>query len=136
MKKVLRSLSTSYEEGWIRMDQIVAVAVELADRSKRFYLTWGRIQHAVDPEPLEQLVLKHCSGDDLGGEPINARVCLTLQEAVHAPYFYEGFFSFCQDPLPSEDEYEAWRARMNQRMQQGEELYYLGNPDRLPKRRP
>ncbi|HLG77673.1 MAG TPA: hypothetical protein VKX46_14745 [Ktedonobacteraceae bacterium] len=117
------------------MDHIVAVAVELEDGAERFYLTWGRIQDKVDAEPLEQLVLRYCVGDDLGGKPVRARVCRSLQEAAHAPYFYEGFFSFCQEHIPFGEQYEAWSKQMNDRMQAGEELYYLGNPDRLLKKK-
>jgi hypothetical protein len=113
------------------MDHLVAVVVELEGDARRFYMTWGRIQHAVDPEPLEQLVLRYCMRDDLGGNPLKARICRTLQEASHAPYFYEALFSFSQTPIPFGDDYEAWRSALNERMQRGEELYYLGNPDRF-----
>ena len=113
------------------MDHLVAITVELADGAKRFYMTWGRIQHAVDPEPLEQLVLRYCIRDDLGGNPLKASMCRTLQEASRAPYFYEALFSFSQTHIPSGDQYEAWRSELNECMQRGEELYYLGNPDRF-----
>ncbi len=113
------------------MDYLVAVAVELRDGTRRFYMTWGRIQHPVDPAPLEQLVLRYCVNEDLGGEPIEARMCRTLQEAACAPYFYEALFSFGQTRIPFGDQYEAWRSALDERMQRGEELYYLGNPDRF-----
>ena len=116
------------------MEDIVAVVVELESGVERFYLTWGRIQHTVDPEPLEQLILKLSVGYDLGGKPVKARVCRSLQEAAHAPYFYEGFFSFCQkERIPFGDQYEAWKAEISKKMQAGKEIYYLGNPDRFPK---
>ena len=115
----------------MRVDHLVAIAVELAGGAKRFYMTWGRIQHAVDPEPLEQLVLHYCVRDDLGGHPLKARLCQTLQEASHAPYFYEALFTFSQTHIPYGDQYETWRSELNERMQRSEELYYLGNPDRL-----
>jgi hypothetical protein len=119
-----------YLEG--SMDDIVAVAVELESGAERFFLTWGRIQHPVDPGPLEQLILTFSMGCDLGGKPVRARVCRSLQEAAHAPFFYEGFFSLCQkQPIPFGDQYQAWRAEMNLRMQAGKEIYYLGNPDRF-----
>jgi hypothetical protein len=118
------------------MDHLVAIAIELAGGAKRFYMTWGRIQHPVDPEPLEQLVLRYCVRNDLGGNPHKARMCQTLQEASHAPYFYEALFSFCQTRIPFGDQYESWRSERDERMQRGEELYYLGNPDRLSKAEP
>ena len=118
------------------MDDLVAVAVELSGGARRFYMTWGRIQHPVDPAPVEQLVLRYCVHEDLGGEPLAARVCRTLQEACHAPYFYEALFAFGQTRIPFGDQYEAWRSALDERMQRGEELYYLGNPDRLANAEP
>lgn len=113
------------------MDHLVAIAVELEGGAKRFYMTWGRIQHTVDPEPLEQLVLRYCVRNDLGGKPLKARMCRTLQEASHAPYFYEALCAFSQTHIPIGEHYKSWRSELNERMQRGEELYYLGNPDRL-----
>jgi hypothetical protein len=113
------------------VDYLVAIAVELRGGAKRFYMTWGRIQHPVDPAPLEQLVLRYCVNEDLGDEPVEACVCRTLQEASRAPYFYEALFSFGQTRIPFGDQYEAWRSALDERMQRGEELYYLGNPDRF-----
>jgi hypothetical protein len=113
------------------MDHLVAIAVELEGGATRFYMTWGRIQRAVDPEPLEQLVLRYCMRNDLGGNPLKARMCRTLQEASHAPYFYEALFSFSQTHIPFGERYQTWRSELNERMQRGEELYYLGNPDRF-----
>lgn len=117
------------------MDDIVAVAVELEDGAERYFLSWGRIQDRVDPEPLEQLVLKYCIGYDLGGKPVKARMCWSVQEASHAPFFYEGFFSMCQEHIPFGEHYATWRKEMNDRMQAGEKLYYLGNPNRLLKKK-
>src|SRR5215469_14031149 len=92
------------------MDHLVAIALELENGAKRFYMTWGRIQHPVDPEPLEQLVLRHSLKNDLGGTPLKARLCPTLQQASHAPYFYEALFTFSQTPIPLGDQYETWRS--------------------------
>ena len=75
------------------MDDIVAVAIQLELGAERFFLTWGRIQHPVDPEPLERLMLRLSPAYDLGGKPVKARVCRSLPETAHAPYFYKAFFS-------------------------------------------
>ncbi len=99
------------------MEDIVAVAVELESGVERFFLTWGHIQQTVDPDPLEQLILKLSVGYDLGGKPVKARVCRSLQDAAHAPYFYEGFFSFCQkEGIPFGGKYEAWKAEISKKM--------------------
>jgi hypothetical protein len=86
------------------MDDVVAVEVRLADGDLRYFLTWGRIQHAVDRQPLCDLVLQASRSFSLGGLPISARICTTLREATesaNAPYFYECYLSFCHKPVPA-----------------------------------
>ena len=117
------------------VDHIVAVAVELDTSEERFFMVWGRIQDKVDPEPLEQLIMKYCIGYDLGGKPVKTRLCWSLQEAAHAPYFYEGLLSFSQTHIPFGDQYEAWRNDLHEKMQQGKEFYYLGNPGHFAKKK-
>jgi hypothetical protein len=112
------------------MDTIVSVVVELERGQKSYFLTWGRIQHAIDGSPLEALVLKQAARFELGGTPKRARVCRTLQEASRQPYFYESFFTMCQTVIPSGRHHGAWRRRMDTLMRRGKELYYLGNPRR------
>jgi hypothetical protein len=112
------------------MEDIVAVRVDLEDGAHRFFLTWGRIQDIVDPEPLERLIFDHCKSFDLGGIPKKACVCYTLQEAVSAPYFYECFFTMVQQRIPSGKKYTKWLKQMDKKMRVGQELYYLGNPNR------
>lgn len=112
------------------MEDIVAVKVDLEDGTHRFFLTWGRIQDSIDPEPLEQLILDHCKAYDLGGTPVKACLCGTIQEAVSAPYFYEGFFFMGQQTIPFGKKYKKWKKQMDKKMQAGKELYYLGNPNR------
>ena len=114
------------------MEDIVAVAIELKEGTRRFFLTWGRIQDPVEPGPLEQLVFKHCLSYDLGRTPVRACLCATLQEAVHAPYFYEYFFLIGQQTIPFGRQYQKWKQHRNKKMQAGKELYYLGNPDHFP----
>ncbi len=114
------------------MEDIVAVEVTLENGAHRYFITWGRIQHPVDPEPLEQLVLRHSVDWDLGEKPIKARVCWSLQEAAREPYFYECFFSISQQTIPFGEHYVSWKAEMNKKMQGGKEFYYLGNPDHFP----
>lgn len=108
------------------MEDLVAIAVEVDTGETRYFLTWGRIQDNVDPEPLEAVVLRRAGGFDLGGDPIRVRVCDALREAREAPYFYEALFSFAQRPIPYGDGYEAWRAAMSAALEEGRELYYLG----------
>jgi hypothetical protein len=109
------------------MEDVIAVAVRLEDGAERFFVTWGRIQDAVDHVPVATLVLRHArSGWDLGGTAIGARVCWSLAEARDAPYFYEALVHFGSLSVPYGDAYEDWRARIAQEMEKGEHLYYLG----------
>lgn len=108
------------------MEDIIAVAVILDNDKRRYFLTWGRIQDPVNPKPVEQLVLKHCGRFALGGVPVKAKLCASLQEASGEPYFYECFFSLCQKTIPFGENYHAWKQEMNNKMQNGEELYHLG----------
>ncbi len=108
------------------MEDIVAVAVELNTGAIRYFLTWGRIQDPVDPEPLEQLILAQSIHFSLGGHPVHARVCGSLQEAAGEPAFYECFFSMCQVRIPFGPKYGQWKVKMNKRMGKGKELWYLG----------
>ncbi len=113
------------------MDDLVAVEVCLADGDVRYFLTWGRIQDSVDPDPLCDVVLHASSSFSLGAAPVSARVCTTLREAAqspNAPYFYECFLSFCHKPVPGDDDYEAWRTATDLAMRAGREISYCGRP--------
>ena len=113
------------------MDDVVAVEVKLADGGSRYFLTWGRIHDAIDPEPVCSLVLDHADPVALGGEPVRARVCETLREAADsssAPYFYECYLVFARERIPFGDGYEEWRAQRMRRMQAGYEIAYCGQP--------
>lgn len=111
------------------MEDIVAVEVRLDNGRKRHFLTWGRIQNPVDPAPLEALVLRHCTRFSLGGTPVSARLCDTLQEASAGRYFYECFFLMCQERIPFGPQYGKWAARAAAAMEKGKELYFLGAPE-------
>jgi hypothetical protein len=113
------------------VEDIVVVAIELQEVARRFFLTWGRIQDSVEPGPLKQLVFKHCTSYDLGGTPMRACLCGTLREAVDAPYFYEYFFMIGQQTIPFGKKYQKWKKHIHKKMQDGKELYYLGNPERF-----
>jgi hypothetical protein len=110
------------------VDDVVAVEVRLEDQQRRYFMTWGRIQAVVDPGPLAELVLRHSQMFDLGGRPVSADVCLTLQAARDAPYFFEALIDFSRQAIPGNGEYEAWRAERAQAMAEGREISYLGRP--------
>jgi len=108
------------------LENIVAVELEVDTGEKRYFLTWGRIQEDVDPRPLEALILQHCHGYSLGGAPVRARLCDSLQEAAGAPYFYEALFYMTAYPIPDGPEYPIWLQKIGEEMARGNHLYYLG----------
>jgi hypothetical protein len=108
------------------MEDIVAIALELESGSKLYLLTWGRIQDAVDPSPLEKLVFEQSVNRVFAEKLVRARLCRSLQEAAQEPFFYEYFFSMCQKKIPFGNEYHQWRKEMDEKMRNGKELYYLG----------
>lgn len=110
------------------MEEIVAVDVQLESGDHRYFLTWGRVHHPTDPTALETLVLDQSRRFSLGGAPIKAGICLTLQEAATQPYFYECFFSMCQKRVPYGPRYRQWAEETRRAMNDGKELYFLGRP--------
>jgi len=108
------------------MDDIVAVRVDLQDGACRYFLTWGRIPGAIDEQQLERLVMAAATRFSLGGEPVSAHVCVSLQEAADEPYFFESFFKMCQRPIPYGPGYKKWAADILERLHAGKELHYLG----------
>ena len=113
------------------MDDVIAIQVELANGTRRFFLTFGRIQDTVDPTAVCELVLAHAGQYTLGGEPVSATLCRTLREAAtseDAPYFYEGLLSLGRTAISFGDNYPTWRAQVAAEMQAGKYLYYCGTP--------
>lgn len=110
------------------MDSIIAVEVTLQSGKAHHYLTWGRIQDAVDTGPVAAIVLQLAQSRSDVDRAVSARVCETLQEARDAPYFFECYFDMCREP--EAEDWEAWRAEVDRAMQEGSEIYFLGKPQR------
>ena len=119
----------------LAMDDVLAVAVGLVTGELRYFITWGRIQDEVDPEPLAALVLEHSRQFSLGGLAQHARVCQSLRDAADsqsAPYFYESLLAFARQPIPFGPDYQKWRADRAAAMAIGKEVAYCGEPDPGP----
>lgn len=113
------------------MDDLVAVEVMLTTGHRRYFVTWGRIQDPVNPDPLCALVLRHADSGPLKGLVKSARVCATLREAADstdAPYFYECFFAFCRRPISFGPDYQSWRRQRHEAMTAGKEIADCGEP--------
>ena len=106
----------------------MALRVTTDTGAECFFMTWGRIQDPLDPSLLEAILLEKADSFHTPGVPVQAQLCGTLQEARDAPHFYEGFFAFCQEAIPYGDGYEEWRAKMDERMRAGRDIYFLGSP--------
>ncbi len=108
------------------MEDIIAVEVTTEDGHRAYFMTWGRIQDAVDPEPIERLMLKVADKFALGGVASSARLCDSLREARDAPYFYEALIAFAHQPIPFGPDYAKWRRRLQRRMRNGKDIYFMG----------
>src|SRR4051812_8383526 len=95
------------------MDEVIAVRVTLEDGGTRYFLTWGRIQAPMDPEPVCTLVMRHARQFGLGGRAASAELCASLREAAEsgsAPYFYECLLELARRPAADDPSYPQWRA--------------------------
>jgi hypothetical protein len=108
------------------MEDLVAVELTTAEGPRCYFVTWGRIQDAVDPAPLEAVILDVAGHFALPGTPVSTRVCDSLQEAREAPLFYEALFTFAQNPIPFGPGYQKWRRKMDKRMRRGLEIAAVG----------
>lgn len=109
-----------------RVEDWVAVEVRSGSGVSGYFVTWGRIQHAVDPRPLEELMLRAAHRFATDVPPVSARVCATLQEASTQPYFFEAILKFAQEPIPHGEGYGVWRRARANAMEEGKEIYFLG----------
>jgi hypothetical protein len=107
------------------LDHVIAVRL-ITDAGDCYFLTWGRIQHPVEPGPVEALIFDAATRFALPGRPVRAQICATLGDARDAPLFYEALVSFAQKPIPFGRRYEAWRRATDAAMRQGQEIFAAG----------
>ena len=108
------------------MEIIVALEVGLANGDSTHFMTWGRVQDVVEPESVERVVLTYAQLVGLPAKAVKARLCRSLQEASHQPFFYECFFLMCQMRVPYGPDFDAWKAARAAAMKEGREIYWLG----------
>ena len=110
------------------MDQVIAVRVTTSDDKTVYFLTWGRVQDAVDSAPVEDLIKKYANQmGPLSGKVMGVETCRSLSEAAGAPYFFEAFFDLCQARIPSGHVHSLWRRRAAKRMLRGRDIWFLGS---------
>jgi hypothetical protein len=106
------------------MEDVVAIEASLADGSKLYCMTWGRVFGPVDPAELLDVVRSLIVQPQ--DEPATLRVCDTLQEAAGAPYFFEALIFFGQRNIPFGPGYSEWEYRMRAAVKSGKQVYRLG----------
>jgi hypothetical protein len=113
------------------VDSIIAVRVRLDSGVDRYFLTWGDLgSNRCWPGDIERAVLRASVCFALGGTPVDARVCDTLQAASGERYFYECLVTMQQQmPAAARKKFTAWVDKMTAAVLLGEELYYLGVPE-------
>jgi hypothetical protein len=92
-------------------------------------LTWGRLG-LNDPweGDIERAVLAAAAVWALGGKPVDARICDSLQEASHERFFYECLLDMQHEMPPLGRRFDSWANRVCAAVLRGEELYYCGLP--------
>lgn len=115
------------------MDTIIAVRLTLDTGEDRFFLTWGRLgRHVPWPGDIERALLRAATRYSLGGTPVDARVCDSLQEASGQRYFYECLVAMQgRMPATTDAAWEQWAADMTAAVLRGEQLLYCGRPSTL-----
>ena len=108
------------------MDNVAAVALRLVEGDTRYYLVY---EIDLDAGTVEAAVMEATQGSDLGGQPLEAKVCTNLQEASGEPYFFECLFEMTRDAVPpSSWRYGRWKRRVARDMKEGRGLWFLGRP--------
>lgn len=114
------------------MKDVMAVEVTLADRGKRYFLTYRRRSDSADPEPVCKLVLGYAKFCSTGGEPVSARICETLRQAAdsaEAPYFYEVFLHLASAEEPDTEQLVQLLGDKANVSPEDRSIWYCGRPD-------
>jgi len=114
-----------------RVDSIIAVRVTLGSGENRYFLTWGDLgSNRAWPGDIERAVLTASARWAVGGTPVAARVCDSLQDASGERYFYECLIRMQQEmPAATGRKFATWADVMTAAVLRGEELHFLGVPE-------
>jgi hypothetical protein len=107
------------------MDDVIGVRVRDAKRGWVGFVTYGRLWDRVDPANELAAISAHFSTFGIK-EPVDVRLCDSLQELASAKYFYEALLTFAWQPVPFGPGYEAWRAEMRSAVENGKHIFYVG----------
>jgi hypothetical protein len=107
------------------MDDVVALRVTLATGGQRFFLTWGRLFGAGEDQPLIDVVRPHLERM-ARSEVRTVQICDSMQEAAGERYFFEAFFTLCQQCIPFGPGYDEWAVETRRRVEAGKDIHYLG----------
>lgn len=111
------------------MDTIVAVRASSPAHGGVYFLTWGRVQDAVDTAGIERVVSDYVVRSTDLRDVEQIEVCASLGEAANAPFFFESFFDMSQRRRPEKGwQLALWRRRTAKRMARGQDIWFLGLP--------
>lgn len=113
----------------VAVESIIAVRVNLDSGRRRYFLTWGRLG-SEEPWPgdIEKAVMEHARAYELGGEPVSAVVCDSLQEAAGERWFFEELFAMQREMPPAGKRFDTWAAKASAQTLDGRHLHYCGIP--------
>ncbi len=107
------------------MEHLVGIKVKDKIFGNVGFITWGRVFHPVDPQPLLNVIIKYAPKFGISNVE-SIELCDTLQEVSSFLYFHEAIFEFAQKIIPDGKQYKIWQKNMQRAIERGEEIYFLG----------
>jgi hypothetical protein len=109
------------------MEDIVGVRVVDRERGEFGFITWGRVFGPVEEAKLAAAVRISAERCGLGAIE-SVTVCESLQALSGHPYFFEALLEFAREAKPRGAGYVKWLAGKRKAVEQGREIYFLGDP--------
>lgn len=103
-------------------EDLIAISVTLATGGTRYFMSFGKSFWRKSLNEICGIVLREAQGFALGGEPVSAQPCYSLQDASHSPYFFEQYAYLVARLAQGDDD------RIHDELMDGQHLYYLGKP--------
>lgn len=108
------------------MDDIIAIKIVDKEQGEGAFLTRGRIFDAVNEEKIVKTIAQHCEKWRIR-TPLSYKLCYSLADVSDYLLFFEGFFFFTQEKIPSTKTlYTSWLKKQKSLLKKGEQIYFLG----------
>jgi hypothetical protein len=108
------------------MEDVVGIKVRDAKRGWVGFMTWGRLWDPIDDAELLSAIRAHLHTFGVE-QPEVVALCSSLRELRSATYFYEALVYFSWNRPSFGDEYAAWQNERRNQLEQGREIYFLGD---------